>query len=225
MFSLEEGTLLVKLAREAAEAYLDGRNVVIEKSKVEKYPNLFKNFPVFITLYEYYPKLSEMDENMPPLMLRGRSGVIRTEKPLLEVVMEHSIYAIQDRRFPQVRRDELNKIMFEVAILTSIRRIDVSDPREYLDKIELGRDGIIFVSGNVISIIMPYEPALYNIEEVEEILEMAAIKAGLPPNGWCYPFITIYTFTPAIFAEKKPRGEVIRREPHVRKPHIGGTIS
>ena len=50
---------------------------------------------------------------------------------------------MEDPRFPQVEKDELNNIVFEVTVLSPPIEINVKTYEEYLSLIKVGRDGLI----------------------------------------------------------------------------------
>ena len=127
--TLEEGTYAVKYARAVIENYLTGKDIV-----VVNYPKKF-NVPrgVFVTLHTY-----------PNHTLRGCIGMPEPVMPLIDALKEAAISAAtNDPRFPPVVYDEMESIVIEVSILTTPKLITVENPMEYLDKIKIGRDGLI----------------------------------------------------------------------------------
>ena len=65
-------------------------------------------------------------------------------KKLSHAIVDGAIAAsTQDPRFQPVKSKELDDIVFEVTVLTPPVEIDVSNPTEYLEKIKIGRDGLI----------------------------------------------------------------------------------
>ena len=51
--------------------------------------------------------------------------------------------------------------MFEVTVLTPPIEIDVSDPMEYLEKIKVGRDGLIIRHSFSSGLLLPQVPVEY----------------------------------------------------------------
>jgi hypothetical protein len=144
--------------------------------------------------------------------LRGCIGFPLPVKPLYKGIVESAVEAaFNDPRFPPLKRDELNKVIIEVTVLTPPKLIDVSNPIEYLRKVKIGRDGLIIERGIYRGLLLPQVPIEYNWD-VEEYLMHLCLKAGLPPNAWLEPESKIYRFTGQIFCEKSPRGEVVEEK-------------
>jgi len=124
-----DGVVLVKTARKAVTEFLSNGNRIKLESDIEE--KFSFNSGVFVTLNN-------------PGGLRGCIGFPMPEKKLSHAIIEGAIAAAtEDPRFPSVKTNELNDIVFEVTVLTPPVEIDVSDPMEYLEKIKVGRDGLI----------------------------------------------------------------------------------
>ena len=124
-----DGVFLVKTARKAVTEFLSNGNKIKLESEIEE--KFSFNSGVFVTLNN-------------PDGLRGCIGFPMPEKKLSHAIIEGAIAAAtEDPRFPSVKTNELNDIVFEVTVLTPPVEIDVSDPMEYLKKIKVGRDGLI----------------------------------------------------------------------------------
>ena len=119
--------------------------------------------------------------------------------------------AVSDPRFPIVVIDELNEIIIEVTILTPPKLLQVKDPKEYLKKIKIGRDGLIVKSGGRSGLLLPQVPIDWNWT-VEEFLEHTCGKAWLPENCWKDLNTEIYSFSGIIYQEVEPNGEVVLKE-------------
>ncbi|MEM2876400.1 MAG: TIGR00296 family protein [Candidatus Bathyarchaeia archaeon] len=195
--SLEEGVLLVRLARRAAEEYiLNGKRI---KAQVEVPQNLKEKCGVFVTI----KKDGE---------LRGCIGFPYPTYPLVDAVIESSINSsTEDPRFPPVKPEELDEITFEVSILTPPRRLEVKKVSEYPSKIKVGRDGLIVKRGYYSGLLLPQVPVEWGWDE-EEFLCQCCLKAGLPPDCWLMKETEVYTFQAIIFEERSPRGEIIRKD-------------
>ena len=195
--SIEDGTLIVKTAR----------NVVTKYLNTNSKPNLEKRFQedfsfnsgVFVTLNN-------------PLGLRGCIGYPLPDKKLFNALEEAAIAAaIEDPRFPPVKSEELKSIKFEVTILTPPETIFVDKPEEYLSKIKVGRDGLIVRNGFNSGLLLPQVPVEYNWNE-KEFLEYTCEKAGLPKDYWKNPDTEIQKFEGIVFKEIKPNGQVIQEK-------------
>ena len=197
MYSLKEGAFLVKLARKAVENFF----------RTKKYLELPKNLPkklleprgVFVSI--------KMDKE-----LRGCIGFPLPIKPLALATIKSAISAaFEDPRFLPLKKEELDKIIFEVSILTEPKLIEVKEPKEYVKKIKIGKDGIIVEKGFSAGLLLP-QVAIEENWDARKFLEHACLKAGLNKNDWQNKETKIFSFQAEIFREEKPKGKVIRIE-------------
>ncbi len=132
--------------------------------------------------------------------LRGCIGqIISEDKPLWQVVRDMAIAACsEDPRFPPVNNDELNKLEYEVSVLS--RPQIIND----WQKIKLGEHGVIVRKGFRSGVFLP-QVATETGWSLEEFLsQLCAQKAGLPAD--CYkndPDIILEIFTAQVFSKKK----------------------
>ncbi len=208
MLTLEEGTLLVKLARRAVTTFLlEGRRISLPPNIPKK---LKEKRGVFVTIEKL---VVDPETGVRKKMLRGCIGYPEPVIPLAEATINAAIgAATEDPRFPQLTPQELNQVVFEVSALTPLQLIKVEDPREYPKKIRVGVDGILVESGYARGLLLPQVAVEWGWT-AEEFLSYAATKAGLPPDAWLFPTTRIYKFQAEIFAELEPNGEVIQRRP------------
>jgi hypothetical protein len=147
-----------------------------------------------------------------PNGLRGCIGFPIPEKKLSHAIIEGAIAAAtEDPRFPSVKTNELNDIVFEVTVLTPPVVVDVSDPMEYLEKIKVGRDGLIIRHSFSSGLLLPQVPVEYGWD-VEEFLQHACEKAGLARDTWKNENVKIEKFEGIIFKEETPNGAIVREE-------------
>ena len=85
--------------------------------------------------------------------------------------------------------------------------IKVSDPKEYLEKIEIGRDGLIVQQGMFKGLLLPQVPVEQGWEK-DEFLSHTCMKAGLMPDAWFNENTRISKFSGQIFTEIEPRGKI-----------------
>lgn len=190
-YTIEEGKLFVKTAREVIEYYLKYREII--------YPEEIKRYEekrgVFTTL-----KIGNE--------LRGCIGFPRPIYPLYKsLVLSAIAAATEDPRFEELKLEELNKITIEVSILTEPELIEVKSPEEYLDKIEIGKDGLLLEYGIYSGLFLPEVPIEENWDKIQ-YLSYLCLKAGLEPDCWLKYKIKLYKFQTQIFREKEPNGEV-----------------
>ena len=153
-----------------------------------------------------------MKEPGPEKELRGCIGYPLPHLPLIDAVIESSISsATKDSRFSRVKAVELDNIIVEVSALTPPEEIKVNNPEEYLEKIKIGRDGLIVEYSGNSGLLLPQVPVDWKWD-VKTYLEHLMQKAWLPSNIWKEKDVKISSFQAEIFEEETPRGEVVRRE-------------
>ncbi len=188
MVSDAEGAELVRIARMAVQHYLDMQEV-FEADKAGPLSG------VFVTL-NYLARNVER--------LRGCIGFPRGYKPLYESVVEAAIAAAtQDPRFPPVVSRELDKILFEVSVLTE--PVEMPERKD----IRLGRDGLILRWKNGSGLLLPQVPVGLGWD-VEEYLANLCYKAGAPLDALSDPSSKLYRFHAEVFKEHSPGGAVTR---------------
>jgi len=192
-----DGVVLVKTARKAVTEFLsNGNRMKLESDLEEKFSF---NSGVFVTLNN-------------PDGLRGCIGFPMPEKKLSHAIIEGAIAAAtEDPRFPSVKTNELNDVVFEVTVLTPPVEIDVSDPMEYLEKIKVGRDGLIIRHSFSSGLLLPQVPVEYGWD-VKEFLQHTCEKAGLSRDTWKNESVKIEKFEGIIFKEETPNGAIVRGE-------------
>ena len=192
-----DGVILVKTARNAVTEFLsNGNRMKLESDLEEKFSF---NSGVFVTLNN-------------PDGLRGCIGFPMPEKKLSHAIVDGAIAAAtEDPRFPSVKTNELNDIVFEVTVLTPPIEIDVYDPMEYLEKIKVGRDGLIIRHSFSSGLLLPQVPVEYNWS-TEEFLQHTCEKAGLARDTWKNESVKIEKFEGIIFKEETPNGTIVREK-------------
>ena len=192
-----DGVVLVKTARRAVTGFLsNGNRIKLEPDLEEKFSF---NSGVFVTLNN-------------PDGLRGCIGFPMPEKKLSHAIVDGAIAAAtEDPRFPSVKTNELNDIVFEVTVLTPPIEIDVYDPMEYLEKIKVGRDGLIIRHSFSSGLLLPQVPVEYGWN-TEEFLQHTCEKAGLARDTWKNESVKIEKFEGIIFKEETPNGEIVREK-------------
>jgi uncharacterized protein (TIGR00296 family) len=195
--SQKEGETLVELARKAVEEYLLSRKTIRTPENVSE--KLLKQCGVFVTINSI-----ERGEKK----LRGCIGYPYPTTPLVQAVIESAINAAaQDPRFEPLSPRELDKVVFEVSVLTPPQIVEVKKQTEYPTKIRVGMDGLIVERGMYKGLLLPQVPVEWEWNE-EEFLCQCCGKAGLPPDCWLMNGTKVYTFQAIIFEEEKPKGEV-----------------
>jgi uncharacterized protein (TIGR00296 family) len=195
MYSDEDGRLAVMLARAAIDYS------VLDKAMPDiDLPDVFqKKSGAFVTLNTH-----------PDHDLRGCIGYPTPHYHLLVSILKGAEGATTDPRFPPLRGDELDAVVVEVSLLTPPELIEVDNPKEYLEKVMVGRDGLIAEKGMNRGLLLPQVPVEWGWDAAE-FLAHTCNKAGLPSDAWLDDSTKVYSFRGEIFTETEPRGEVIRK--------------
>ena len=148
--------------------------------------------------------------------LRGCIGRPYPSLPLVEATIDSAVdSAINDPRFPAVTPKELDSILVDLSVLTPPKKIEYSDPRELLDLVKVGRDGLIAIRGMFRGLLLPQVPVDWKWD-TKQFLEHTCNKAGLPADIWKDPETEFMSFQAEIFGEEKPRGNIVRNPKHPR---------
>ncbi len=196
----EEGRFLIKLTRETVKTYLETGKTIKPPENTPK--RLFEKCGVFVTISTV--RIGKKD-------LRGCIGYPYPTTPLVEAVIDAAINSsTQDPRFPPISLRELEKVVFEISVLTPPELVDVKKPEEYSNKIKIGEDGLIVEKGFYKGLLLPQVPIEWGWTE-EEFLCQCCIKAGLPPDSWLTKGNRIYKFSAIVYEEQNPKGEIKRK--------------
>lgn len=199
MFDLKIGEKLVKLTRAIVERYFENK-FSLEKTKDK---TLNEKRGVFVTI-ETYPEKN----------LRGCIGFPYPILPLYEAIQKAAISsAFEDSRFPPLEKEELDKIVFEISVMTVPELVKVKNSKEYPKKIETGKDGLIIQNGPSSGLLLPQVCSQFNWC-VEEFLENLCYKAGLTPDYVHEKNTKIWKFQCQIFSEEKPKGKIVELTKH-----------
>jgi uncharacterized protein (TIGR00296 family) len=192
----QDGEILVQTARKIVTEFVtNGRKLELDKDLRSR---LSFESGLFVTL-------DLQDE------LRGCVGFPMPKK-LNEALPEASIAAAtQDPRFTPVTSAELDKITFEVTILTPPVELKVDDPLQLPSMIKVGRDGLMVKQGYHSGLLLPQVSVEYNWNE-KEFLDFTCQKAGLSSNCWQDKQTKVFSFQGIIFKEEKPNGRIVREK-------------
>ncbi|HIE34219.1 MAG TPA: TIGR00296 family protein [Candidatus Altiarchaeales archaeon] len=192
-----EGKFLVKYARNIIENYFRGADAKVSEKKKE----LLSMSKGIYVVFRGFPKG----------YLRGSAGYPEAVLPLGEAIRELTIKAAtMDRRYHPIKSDELGSVIIEVSILSKPEKLDMSS-KDYLNKIRIGRDGLIVEYGGLKSVMLPQFP-LEQQWSVKELLSLTCLKAGIEPDVCSSAETNLYRFYAAIFSEVEPRGKIIKKK-------------
>ena len=191
----EEGSLAVQIARDAVDSHTADR-----PGKEFRIPERFnEKRGVFVTLSTW-----------PGMDLRGCIGYPQPLFPLAKALVKAAEGATEDPRFPRLRKEELDKIVVEVSIMTPLELIEVKKPKDYLSVVRIGIDGLVAAQGSFRGLLLPQVPVEWDWD-VEEFLSQVCVKAGLLPDAWLDESMRLYRFSSEILSEEEPRGIAKRR--------------
>ena len=194
--SENDGKILVKMARTVVTKYLTNNTKALDHDFKEKFSF---NAGVFVTINDKSG-------------LRGCIGYPLAVKKLSDALTDAAISAsTDDPRFPSIRQNELNDLVFEVTILSETEEISASLSDEIIQEIKIGRDGLIIEKNFQSGLLLPQVPVEYNWSVVD-FLNHTCHKAGLPNGSWKDKDTKISKFQGIIFREILPNGEIIREK-------------
>ncbi len=175
--SENERQVLLNLARQAVtEAVLHGQIL----SKIPSGGIFSQRRGVFVTLHV-------------GKRLRGCIGVVEPSEPLGESVVRCAASAaLQDPRFPAVRREELDALQIEISLLFAPVPIR-------LEEIEIGSHGLLISRGDRHGLLLP-RVAVDHRFSAEQFLAETCRKAQLPPDAWREPDANLFGFTCEVFS-------------------------
>jgi AmmeMemoRadiSam system protein B/AmmeMemoRadiSam system protein A len=110
--------------------------------------------------------------------LRGCVGDIFPQRPLYKSVITNAIYAgFGDRRFPQLRKEEYDRLKVEISALTP------PTPVASWRDIRIGIDGMVLNKDGHSAVFLP-QVAPEQGWDLETTLRYLSEKAGLPADAW-----------------------------------------
>lgn len=198
--TLEQGRMLVQLARQAVKEYLGTKQVI---RAPEGIPDVFRRKSgVFVTLNSVKPTHE----------LRGCIGFPYPEEQLATATIKAAIYAAtEDPRFQPVTSDEFESdVAVEVTVLTPPRPLEAHDRKTLPELIQVGRHGLITEHGVNSGLLLPQVATEWKWD-ASEFLMNCCLKAGLPPDSWLVDGTKVSVFEGVIFEELEPAGEVRRK--------------
>lgn len=196
--NLEIGRTLIQIARRSIYEKFS-----LDKLKLDDYNNpiLDKKGLAFVTLEEIYDNRTE---------LRGCIGYVEAVAPLKEIVaLAAKAAAFSDPRFKPLSKNELDKIIIEVTVLTKPEEIIINDRWLLPKEITVGKDGLIVEKGILHSGLLLPQVAKEYCWDSETFLAETCIKASLEPDCWIDKSVRIKKFNGIIFREASPNSDNI----------------
>jgi len=199
--TLEKGTQLVQLARQAITEYIESHQIIKPPAGIPE--ELRRKSGAFVTL----------NSTKPVHALRGCIGFPYPEQPLVDAVIRGAIYAAtEDPRFEPLSMGELrDSVVVEVTVLTPPQTLKARVRKELPELIEVGRHGLIVEGSGMSGLLLPQVATEWKWD-ASEFLMNCCLKAGLPPDSWLLDGFEVKVFEGEIFEETEPQGP-IRRKP------------
>jgi hypothetical protein len=182
----KEGKLLLKLAHDSISSAFAGKKLDIDE-KIQKKFSEARGVFVTITI---------KDE------LRGCIGFVEPIEPLWKAVVDAARHAaFSDPRFPALTASEFasKSTALEVSVLTQPKLIKVSEPKDYLKKIRVGKHGLIAQMGGFSGLLLPQVFTDWKADALRA-LEMTCQKAGLDVDAWQSKSCKVYSFEAQVFS-------------------------
>jgi AmmeMemoRadiSam system protein B/AmmeMemoRadiSam system protein A len=176
--SREEKGELLRIAKSSVESTVrDGKLLTCPAPKL---PALAIDRGAFVTL-------KERGE------LRGCIGHIHAAEPLYLTVRDVAAYAaLRDPRFQPVSKTELEKLTYEISVLSPLRH--VSD----INQIRVGLHGLVVRKGDTEGLLLP-QVATENKWDRLTFVRETCMKAGLPADAWRDADTDLFLFTAVVF--------------------------
>jgi len=175
-FPPEERTLLLRLAHEAIESALAGREIPLEPPTA----HLAEPRGVFTTIYLRGE-------------LRGCVGYVFPVASLYRSVFETArAAASEDTRFRPVTREEAPELEVSLSVLSPLTPITP-------EQIEIGRHGLVVSMAGHRGLLLPQVPVEHHWDRIT-FLEQTCRKAGLPIDAW-QRGARLEAFTAEVFGE------------------------
>lgn len=192
MLTENEGRKAIKYARMIIEEHVGKKSITPDNFE----PIFHEKRGVFVTLHTF-----------PEYDLRGCIGIPKSVMSLKDAIREAAVSSTHDPRFLPLTVEELEAIIIEITVLTTPEYLKVGSAEEYLDRIKIGKDGLILEYLGRTGLLLPQVPVEYGWD-VRTFLSHLCIKAGVAESAWMDENARIYTFSGQIFSETKPYGDI-----------------
>ena len=194
MIKLEQAKKLIMLARGSISAYFKGKEVQLGNELKDEFG---EDCGVFVSLY--------LNNE-----LIGCIGLPQPTMPLYKAVIQAAKgAAFEDPRFPPLREDQMNKLKIEISVLTEPEVIEIDDSKDYIEKIKIGRDGLMVKDEFGSGLLLP-QVAVEWKWNAKEFLNQTCRKAGLSPDCWCNTKRNVYKFQAQVFTEEN--GKLVEKK-------------
>ena len=138
--------------------------------------------------------------------LRGCIGTLSPEGDLTRVIAEFARRAaFEDPRFPALEPEELPRCRIEISVLTA------PEPVRDAEEVVVGHDGLIVEGRGRKGLLLPQVATEWGFA-ARRFLEETCRKAGLPPDAWRDPRVSVWKFQAEVFGEESEPAGASRAE-------------
>jgi uncharacterized protein len=141
--------------------------------------------------------------------LNGCIGAIQGTEPLGHGVARYAwSAAFADPRLPSLRRDDYERLLIEISVLSRLSPLPASSRPDLLGQLRPGLEGLVIAAGARQALFLP--AVWEQLPDPDDFLDHLLVKAGMP-LGWWHPGMRAYRFTADRFARATgARGELSR---------------
>jgi AmmeMemoRadiSam system protein A len=188
--SLEQGQLLVKLARHTLSEHLLKK---IPQKEIDSL-NAALTDPCFNSSCGTFVTLT-IDGK-----LRGCIGNLTSNESMVSGVRRNAINAaFHDPRFSSLSLSELDRVSIEVSILSEPRPLYYREAADLLKKIRPHIDGVILRKDIASATFLPQ--VWEQIQQPQDFLAQLCLKAGLASDAWQQSKLEVSTYQVQYFEE------------------------
>jgi len=188
MLTEQQGRILVRLARQTIEEYLNVPALDPVSAGELDEPALRKKQGVFVTLNKQG-------------QLRGCIGSLTGMESIVDGVRRHAVNAaFHDHRFSPVIANEISELHIEVSVLTEPQPLDYRDAEDLTEKLRPRVDGVILM--DAIGRGATFLPQVWEqLPDARLFLGHLCRKAGMPDDAWSTRHLKIQTYQVQYFEE------------------------
>lgn len=188
MLTEKQGIILIRLARQVIEEYLEIEPTSPVSEEELSDPDLQEHKPLFITL----------NKNG---QLRGCIGCLVGTESIVEAIKRHSVNAaFFDQRFPPVSNEEIADLEINISLLTDPQPLEYQDGEDLKNKLRPGIDGVIIRDTAMGA--ATFLPQVWDqLPNPSLFLNHLCGKAGMPEDSWHTRHPEIQTYQVKYFKE------------------------
>jgi len=132
--------------------------------------------------------------------LRGCIGHIVAQEPLVQAVVDNARNAaLRDPRFSPVTAEEVAQLEIEISVLTEPLPLFFNSPKDLLQKLQPGKDGVVLQIGGRSATYLPQ--VWEQLPDKVEFLNSLAEKAGCAASDWRGSGVTVSIYHVESFKE------------------------